>query len=228
MLPKRVQRLRGFWGWLAWMTSFYSARAGQSKRGGGAGEGMMAYSGLYSCKDPQTWQSVLSIYWDVIEAKSVALAKGGKQGKLTALDKWYQEELPATIMQRPEKFLTHEEVVKLMEWKLMRGKFRPRLQQMVASNPSSTVEACTRRAFQLLPDVTAAITELSKLKALGPATASAVLAAGAPESAAFMADEAVEAIPGLTPIQYTLKHYISYLCKIRACALRLNEACSIS
>lgn len=55
---------------------------------------------------------------------------------------------------------------------LQRGKFRPRLQQLVASNSDDTVEKCSRKAFSLLPDVRAAITELSALKGVGPATAS--------------------------------------------------------
>lgn len=53
-----------------------------------------------------------------------------------------------------------------------RGKFRPRLQQMVASNGEEVVQRCSRKAFALLPDVRAAIAELSSLKAVGPATAS--------------------------------------------------------
>ncbi|XP_030068444.1 uncharacterized protein LOC115476295 [Microcaecilia unicolor] len=173
---------------------------------------------LYACEDPSVWRAVLDIYWDVIKAK------GEKQKKLLALEKWYQEELPATVMGRQEKYLTRDELVKLMEWKLTRGKFRPRLQQMVATNPGETVESCTRRAFKLLPDVEAAITELSQLKAIGPATASAVLAAGAPEEAAFMADEAVESVTDLTPIQYTIKHYSLYLNKIRDCVRKLKKA----
>lgn len=55
---------------------------------------------------------------------------------------------------------------------LQRGKFRPRLQQLVASNSAETVEKCSRKAFSLLPDVQAAIAELSSLKGVGPATAS--------------------------------------------------------
>lgn len=55
---------------------------------------------------------------------------------------------------------------------LQRGKFRPRLQQLVASNSEDTVEKCSRKAFSLLPDVQAAIAELSALKGVGPATAS--------------------------------------------------------
>nr|XP_033818445.1 uncharacterized protein LOC117368823 [Geotrypetes seraphini] len=173
---------------------------------------------LYTCDDPEVWRAVLNVYWDVIKAK------GEKQKKLPALDKWYQEELSAIVMGRQEKYLTRDELMKLMEWKLTRGKFRPRLQQMVATNPSETVESCTRRAFKLLPDVEAAITELSQLKAIGPATASAVLAAGAPEEVAFMADEAVESVTDLNPVQYTLKHYSLYLNKIRGCVRKLKKA----
>lgn len=60
---------------------------------------------------------------------------------------------------------------------LQRGKFRPRLQQLVASNSDDMVEKCSRKAFSLLPDVRAAIAELSALKGVGPATASGELEA---------------------------------------------------
>ncbi|KAI1896217.1 hypothetical protein AGOR_G00092530 [Albula goreensis] len=176
---------------------------------------------LFSCEDPHVWRGVYEKYWQVVELKSEN--KGKKQGKLLALDKWYQEALPTAIAGRSERFLTQSELVKLMEWKLTRGKFRPRLQQMVASNPSETVERCTRKAFGLLPDISAAIAELSSLKALGPATASAVLAAGAPEQVAFMADEAVESIPSLKPIQYTAKHYSLYLQRVKERTQALNR-----
>ncbi|XP_066545136.1 uncharacterized protein LOC136712442 [Amia ocellicauda] len=183
---------------------------------------MSSGGGLFDCEDPAVWRAVREKYWDTVKLKSAG--KGQKEGKLLPLDKWYQEELPVAIAGRPDSLLKHEELVKLMEWKLARGKFRPRLQQLVATNPSDTVERCTKTAFALLPDVRAAITELSSLKALGPATASAVLAAGAPDQAAFMADEAVEGIPGLTPIQYTAKHYAAYLQKVSERAQTLNKA----
>lgn len=182
---------------------------------------MSGTDGLYNCKDPAVWRSVLAVYKDVVEAKA---SKGGKAGKLAALDKWYQEELQEIVCSRTEKFLTHAELVQLMEWKLTRGKFRPMLQKMVTGNSEDSVESCTRKAFKLLPDVSAAIQELTKLKAVGPATASAVLVTGAPQDAAFMADEAVESIPGLVPIKYTLKHYILYLDKVRECAEQLSTS----
>ncbi|XP_072273483.1 uncharacterized protein [Pyxicephalus adspersus] len=177
---------------------------------------MALMSGLFQCSDLTKWQRVSDIYWDVVGAM------GAKKKRLVELDRWFQEELPGVINARPQKFLKLEELVKLMEWKLLRGKFRPRLQQMAASNPESTVESCTKKAFQRLPDVSAAIEELCQLKGIGPATASAVLCAGAPESVAFMADEAVESLPGLVPIQYNLKHYLRFLEEIRKKAETLN------
>ncbi|XP_072457594.1 uncharacterized protein [Notamacropus eugenii] len=198
--------------------------------------------GLYGCDDPRCWAAVLGCYKEVVRAKA------GKARKLAALDAWYQEELPVSIRERKEKYLTRDELVKLMEWKLARGKFRPRLQHLVATNPEEMVKRCTTAAFSLLPNVEAAITELSQLKAVGPATASgegrgggeeprvdpsrpvtlAILAAGAPETIAFMADEAVAAVPDLPVLQYTLKHYILYLDKIWACAKRLNQVDPLS
>lgn len=173
---------------------------------------------LFGCEEAAAWRRAFDKYWDVVEAR----VKGGKP-KLLQLDKWYQEELPALISSRSEKHLTQSELVKLMEWKLTRGKFRPKLQQLVASNGDDAVRECSRKAFGLLPDVQAAVAALSALKGVGPATASAVLAAGAPESAAFMSDEAMESVPGLKPIQYTAKHYALYLQKMAAQSAKLNK-----
>lgn len=53
-----------------------------------------------------------------------------------------------------------------------RGKFRPRLTQMVAENSEDLVKESSREAFKKLPDVIGAISCLTVLKAVGPATAS--------------------------------------------------------
>ncbi|XP_063077641.1 uncharacterized protein zgc:112496 isoform X2 [Engraulis encrasicolus] len=180
---------------------------------------MPAVEGLFSCSDPAVWRGVYEKYWAVVEAKSTGK---GKAGKLLALDKWYQEELPKLISARSEPHVTRDDLSKLMEWKLTRGKFRPRLQQLIESNSAETVMSCSKKAFALLPNVEAAITELSTLKGMGPATASAVLAAGAGDEAAFMADESVESIPELRPVQYTAKHYRLYLDKITQKTKHLN------
>lgn len=181
--------------------------------------GLAAMCALFTCGQPASWREIHDKYWAVVEARG----KGKTPSKLLNLDRWYQEELPGLISSRSQRFVTLSELVKLMEWKLTRGKFRPRLQQLVESNSEDSVEKCSRKAFSLLPDVQAAISELSSLKGVGPATASAVLAAGAPEQAAFMSDEAMESIPGLTPIQYTAKHYMLYLNKMLEQTEKLNK-----
>ncbi|XP_043082142.1 uncharacterized protein zgc:112496 [Puntigrus tetrazona] len=177
---------------------------------------------LYNCEDADVWRAVRGKYWTVVEAKSAV--KGRTSGKLLALDRWFQEDLPAAISARSERFLTHAELVKIMEWKLTKGKFRPRLQQLIGSNGDEAVRSVTSEAFGLLPDVQAAITELCKLKGVGPATASAVLAAGAPGEVAFMADEAVESIAELRPVEYTAKHYALFLQKMLNKTSQLNKA----
>lgn len=176
-------------------------------------------SALFTCAEPASWREIHDKYWAVVEAR----VKGKTPSKLLSLDRWFQEELPTTISTRSQRYITHSELAKLMQWKLSRGKFRPRLQQLVESNSDDSVEESSKKAFSLLPDVHAAITELSSLRGVGPATASAVLAAGAPEQTAFMSDEAMESIPGLTPIQYTAKHYILYLNKMLEQTEKLNK-----
>ncbi|KAM0949937.1 hypothetical protein DsansV1_C05g0058121 [Dioscorea sansibarensis] len=94
-----------------------------------------------------------------------------------------------------------------MQWKLSRGKWRPRLLDFVSSLDESQVEIASRQAFQCLPDLSKAICELTVLKGVGPATASAVLAAYAPEVAPFMSDEAVSASMGSLK-DYSLKQYL--------------------
>uniref|UniRef100_A0A2D4HHZ3 Uncharacterized protein n=1 Tax=Micrurus lemniscatus lemniscatus TaxID=129467 RepID=A0A2D4HHZ3_MICLE len=73
---------------------------------------MTGKEGLYACEDSSSWEAVLNIYQDVIEAM------GSKKKKLIALDQWYQDELPELLAGREEKYLTKEELLKLMEWKL--------------------------------------------------------------------------------------------------------------
>ena len=53
-----------------------------------------------------------------------------------------------------------------------RGKFRPRLVNLVATNSPEMVEEASTAAFLALPNVKAAITGLTSLQGVGPATAS--------------------------------------------------------
>ena len=66
---------------------------------------------------------------------------------------------------------------------------RPRLLGFVSSLDEESVKSASKKAFLALPDVSKAVSELTVLKGVGPATASAVLAAFDPAVAPFMSDE---------------------------------------
>ncbi|XP_070579948.1 uncharacterized protein [Ptychodera flava] len=171
----------------------------------------------------EEWKNVLELYDKVLDLKAAKITRPKGKEELIELDKWYQEELPIMINSRDDKHITHKEITKLMKWKLNRGKFRPRLAEMIQTNTEEAVVNASKKAFQCLPDLSAAIQALTVLKAVGPATASAVLAAGAPESAAFMADESMHAFPELVPLEYTLKHYNKYSELVRKTVRRLHK-----
>ncbi|XP_039020827.1 uncharacterized protein LOC120152738 isoform X2 [Hibiscus syriacus] len=140
----------------------------------------------FECTDLSVWKETLSTYKSRMESLN--------KPNLISLDEFYSHELPFLLHQRnPNPFITTSELSRLMQWKLTRGKWRPRLLDFVSSLDDSSVKSASQKAFHSLPDTSKAISELTVLKGVGPATASAVLAAYAPETAPFMSDEELSA-----------------------------------
>ena len=127
------------------------------------------------------------------------------QTDLKDLDEFMNVQLPLAIRCRaPEPFITQAELSRVMRWKLMRGKFRPGLQAYVDGLTDAAVRDASRTSFQhaTAGRVAEALDALSKpLKGVGPATASAVLAAFDP-SIPFMSDEAL-ALLGRAKVAYS-------------------------
>lgn len=80
--------------------------------------------------------------------------------------------------------------------------FRPRLLDFVSSLDDAVVKSASEKAFQSLPDVTKAVAELTVLKGVGPATASAVLAAFSPQLTPFMSDEVHHSVNLFTELHF--------------------------
>jgi len=75
----------------------------------------------FGCKDVSVWKEALSTYTSQIQSLSLSKNKSN----LVSLNQFYCNELPSLIHQRnPNPFITTEELSKLMQWKLTRGKWR--------------------------------------------------------------------------------------------------------
>ncbi|CAG9767414.1 unnamed protein product [Ceutorhynchus assimilis] len=169
----------------------------------------------------EQYEQVLKLYPQALKLKADNKAK--KPEELIKLDNWYQNELPKKIKSRgKDAHMIHEELVQTMKWKQNRGKFYPQLSYLVKVNTPRMVIQETKKAFKKLPNLEGAITALSNLKGVGTTMASALLAAACPETAPFMADECLMAIPDIEGIDYTTKEYLKFVQHIESVSQRLN------
>ncbi|KAL8711666.1 MAG: hypothetical protein Q9225_007090, partial [Loekoesia sp. 1 TL-2023] len=117
--------------------------------------------------------------------------------KIQGLEELRYHEIPEAIAQRKkadEAFLEKTELQSLVEWKLKFGTYRPNLAKLVASNPAEEVRQTSSSAFSTFastspPEPGKAISTLSKLKGIGPATASLILSCYDPVTVPFFSDE---------------------------------------
>ncbi|KAL9956133.1 hypothetical protein ACROYT_G037566 [Oculina patagonica] len=72
---------------------------------------------LYNASEVEPWRETFELYEKILKLKAER-EKKERAVKLLELDNWFQNQLPQEINKRPEQFLTQEEVIKLMEWKL--------------------------------------------------------------------------------------------------------------
>ena len=128
--------------------------------------------------------------------------------------------------------LTKDEVVTLVDWKLSHGKFRPALRGLVQQNDEATITETTRDAFLNYRggvSTRTAIVALSKLKGIGPATASLLLSVYDPKGAPFFSDElfrwcmADEEASWDREIKYTLKEYLEMFRRVGQFQDRIME-----
>ncbi|KAI8800195.1 hypothetical protein BJ742DRAFT_842504 [Cladochytrium replicatum] len=124
-------------------------------------------------------------------------------------------------------FITRNELILITRWKLKMGQFRPTLLKLVSSNLDAQVRTASAAAFRVLRSafksdsrtknveedlraVKCALKEITELKGVGPATASAILSAYTPEYIPFMSDEAMLSIPALFSKQNPTRKDLAY------------------
>ena len=112
--------------------------------------------------------------------------------------------------------------MKLAEWKMARGVWRGRNLALVRGNDAELVVATSAAALAEVPHPTGPIATLSQLAGVGPATASAVVAAAAPEVYPFFDELVAAQVPGLGKVAFTLACYARYAAALRERAERLG------
>ena len=158
--------------------------------------------GLWAETDVATWHASVVAYPSVIARQDVP--------KLPALDQWYRDTFPGEVAARRLVHVTHEELVRVTEWKMYRGVWRAPNLVRVKGNPADDVIETTVRGLSRCPHPTQPIGEIAKLDGVGPATASAIVAALMPTVYPFFDELVAAQIPDLGPVKWTLGYYARY------------------
>jgi len=134
-----------------------------------------------------TFNSLLSEY-DTVIPKTLADLE---RQRLTVI--------PEAIRSRNPAYLTKDELVTLMDWKIAHGKFRPALKKLVRENDGNHVQSLTEKALEPMHAVNddevrnemlkTSVTLLSNLRGVGPATASLLLSTYNSDRFPFFSDE---------------------------------------
>jgi hypothetical protein len=214
---------------------------------------------LWQQDECAAWAAALAAYPAAVEARGGA--------KLLALDRWVHDELPAAVRAREPRHLTHDELLRVVRWKMGRGVWRANNLQLATSNAVEAVETLTAEALaaaEALPlpalepaagagletrvhaqepgnatpaptsstapapapkELLAPVRALAKLRGIGPATVSAVLAAVLPERYPFLEDVIAAQVPTLGPPAFTPRYYAAYAEALRARAATLAARC---
>jgi hypothetical protein len=162
---------------------------------------------LWATSSTARWHEALDRYEEVIAKQDVA--------KLPELDAWYRDRLPAAIASRKTPHVTHDELVRLTEWKMARGVWRAPNLVLVKGNAPDVVVSTSSAALAKIPHETGPISTLAKLDGVGPATASAVAAAVAPEIYPFFDELVAAQVPPLGKVAWTLGYYARYAGALR-------------
>ncbi|MDF1504037.1 hypothetical protein [Roseisolibacter sp. H3M3-2] len=175
----------------------------------------MAAADLWGTDAPDAWRAALDRYDAVVARQAVE--------RLPGLDRWYHADLPKAIAARPTPQLTHDELVRLTEWKMARGVWRAPNLVLVKGNAADAVAETSATALAQAPHPTAPIKILATLAGVGPATASAAAAAHRPDVYPFFDELVAAQVPTLGAVAWTLGYYGRYAAALRERAGRLGE-----
>ena len=148
-------------------------------------QGVEAAVQLVDCKDEGTWSRIEAQYGQMLAAK------GGQE--LVDLDQFCKDLVQDM---KENQSISKEDLLKIVHWKFLKGKPRHALMKHLRANTEASVQQHTKSGFEFADngDAKQSIIEISKLRGVGPATASAILSHYKPDIFAFMDDEVIECL----------------------------------
>jgi hypothetical protein len=183
---------------------------------------------LWQNKNCEMWRNALSQYNALILAHNV--------NQLPDIDAWYCNELPQIIAVRNPAYVTKDEFLEILRWKMKRGDWRETNRIRIAETDARSIKKHAHDAFAAARDLETNIATASKeykrpiqifseLDGVGPATASAALAAYRPDLYPFFDEWIAKQIPLLGKVAFTPSYYWKYAETLRGKANELKELC---
>lgn len=165
--------------------------------------------------DVETWEQVEGRYKEMIVQKGVK--------DLEKLDDSC-DRLGERLRTMKNPAISKDDLLEVVAWKFGKGKPRYALMQYLKANTEDDVNQISLDSFVMADkeDVRGAINEMSKLKGVGPATASALLSLYRPQLFSFMDDEIIECLYN-GKRGYTLAIYLEVNQKCCDLATKLGE-----
>jgi hypothetical protein len=171
---------------------------------------------LWQSDNVRDWRDALASYDVRIASREV--------NRLPELDQWYRLTLPVLLKSRHPAFIGKDELINAAEWKMKRGVYRGRNLALVKRNSEDDVKSISEQAFAAVPDVRKPIPLLRSLSGVGPATASAILAAFRPDLFPFFDEDVARQIPDLGKVSFTQSYYSRYRDALRSRARSLTDS----
>lgn len=183
---------------------------------------------LWNEKKCGVWDETLKQYEGLILAHNV--------NQLPEIDAWYQKELPALISKREPACVTKDEFLEILRWKMKRGDWREYNRIRIAETDALLIKKTAQRALAAARAVSTEVETKSKeykepiqivceLNGVGPATASALLAAYRPDLYPFFDEWIGKQIEGLEKVAFTASYYWKYADALRTKARELQKKC---
>lgn len=121
---------------------------------------------LLASHDMELWHTTLRRYPEAI--RLISLKK--KKSELIELDLWLWNDYPEMVRSRTPESISKDELTRIMSWKLIRGKNRPTLLNLIRQNQESLILSVTTQALESLRrgNWNEALEKLTELRGVGP------------------------------------------------------------